>query len=375
MNIFSWFLKKKVVPEDDHITVITEPGALPDPRPAEEKAQDYEAREIAMFAPVVWYEKKPSEWRSFPIRDQDGSSSCVGHGVAKALGIENLNEEGWFAELSPRDVYTRRANPGEGMWLPDAMEIASKHGCTLEYLMPSNKKNEVQMNDKSDYAVSKDQIALVFKAKNYVQFNAPYSIDEIASIVDRQRKGIVICFRFDYDEWTNKPKRKSTSNLSLGHCVTVVDYTLDGSDKCLVVEDSWGAKTAINGRRLITEDFLKNRCFFAGYFVDLNNNWRDAAQKPPRPKVQFGKDLKFGMQDPQVAMLQDVLKYEELFPVEQPSTGYYGAITAKGVLAWQLRYNIDGVRADLMGTPIELTALGGKVFGPKSRARANELYK
>lgn len=92
---------------------------------------------------------------------------------------------------------------------------------------------------------------------------------------------------------------------------------------------------------------------------------------PPKPKARFTKTLTYGMRDPQVAVLQDVLRREGLFPLYQPSTGYFGDITSKGVLAWQQRYNERGV----LGTYAEIKALNGRSFGPKSRAVANKLYK
>jgi len=61
-----WFKKKLKIDE-------AKLGVIEDPRSKEEKKQDYQAEELAMFAPIVWKEKPELEWRKFPIFDQDGN--------------------------------------------------------------------------------------------------------------------------------------------------------------------------------------------------------------------------------------------------------------------------------------------------------------
>ena len=64
-------------------------GCLDDPRSPEEKERDYRAEEIKPLMAPIWTEKPRSEFRRFPIFDQNQSSSCVSMSVAKVLGIEN----------------------------------------------------------------------------------------------------------------------------------------------------------------------------------------------------------------------------------------------------------------------------------------------
>jgi peptidoglycan hydrolase-like protein with peptidoglycan-binding domain len=70
--------------------------------------------------------------------------------------------------------------------------------------------------------------------------------------------------------------------------------------------------------------------------------------------------------DPDVKALQEILRYEGFFPANIEYTGNYGPITAKAVLEFQQKYNI--------GTPQEITSLKGKIVGPKTLAKLNELY-
>jgi hypothetical protein len=327
---------------DEHFT-----GLLEDTRSPLEKEKDYLADEVlSAYAMPSWKEKKPTEWKHFPIFDQDGSGSCVAQAVTKALGIENAQEEGDFVHLSARDIYTQRANkPSAGMIFTNAMDIACKKGATLEPLMPSQKKNEVAMNDDKDRKNHKSQVALVYKAGGYVQL--PFDIDAIASILDGGNP-VLMGFQFNYAEWKDIPVMQEARPIKLRHAVCAVDYALYKGKKYLVIEDSWGEFGQFAGQRLISEEFLTQRCIFAGYFLDLVNTWREQ-EKPTRPTANFTASMKFGDRSVEIKTLQDILKYEELFPTNVDSTGYYGSITAKAVLGFQKRYNLpatDGKRID-----------------------------
>ena len=67
---------------------IMQNGALPDTRSIDEQAKDYQFSEIVTaVAPVNWVEKPPTQWRSFPIMNQNGSGACVAFTMAKLLGV------------------------------------------------------------------------------------------------------------------------------------------------------------------------------------------------------------------------------------------------------------------------------------------------
>jgi hypothetical protein len=131
--------------------------------------------------------------------------------------------------------------------------------------------------------------------------------------------------------------------------------------KALIIEDSWD-RSGLDGRRVITEDFHKYRNFFAAY--PINFVFEEGAEKP---KYHFAKSLYFGMTDPDVKALQEILRFEGLFPINSQITGYYGSITARGVLAFQKKYRV----AD----DAELYELGGRLVGKKTLLKLNELYQ
>ena len=339
-------------------------GALVDPRTAEEKKNDYRFEEIvACVNPVEWIEKK--EYRTFPIFDQDGSGSCVAQTIAKLLGIMYWLKNQSYVHFSATHVYQRRNNkPKPGMSGVDALDIA-RQGVTLEELVPSQKMNDEQMDCASipDY---KKQVGEIFKIGNYVLLPIK-DIDTVASTIQTTRKGVMVWFYFERDEWTNVPEIKhpevtlSTPNIAR-HSVTAVDWTLYNGKKALVIEDSWGTSYGIAGQRIITEDFFKARNWFAAYPI----NFKFEEMATPKPKYNFQKQLEFGQTDKDVEALQMILRYEGLFPENVGPTLFYGAITAKGVLAFQKKHNVAPMA--------ELDSLQGRVVGPKTILKLNQLY-
>lgn len=359
-------------------------GAVIDERPVEEKVKDFKFEEIVASAdPVVWTEK-PS-YRKFPIFNQDGSGSCVAQTTAKMLGImywlvQNPQE---YVHFSATHVYQRRKNkPSSGMAGVDALDIATR-GVTLEDLVPSQNMSDGAMDDVviADY---KEKVGEIFKASNYVTLPTA-DIDVIASTIQKTKKGVMVWFYFENREWTSKPVVLNpdlvlNAPTTARHSVTAVDYALVDGKKCLIIDDSWGSSFGQAGQRIITEDFFKARNWFSAYL--LNFSFQDDVPDVPQvPKYHFANNLRFiddpslsasdkqtisAKQSADVVRLQDMLKFEGFFPVNVESTGYYGAVTARAVLQWQIRHAVDSAE--------ELTALKGWFFGAKSISKANQIY-
>lgn len=354
-------------------------GALVDERPEAEKERDYTFEEIvAAVNPVNWVEKARDQWRKFPIFNQDGSGSCVAQTEAKELGIMRWLKDKIYVHFSATDIYQRRANrPSGGMAAVDARNIVRK-GTTLEVLAPSQAMTD-QLMDSAVVEDYKRKVGEVFAVPNFVEITQR-TIDTIASVIQTSGKGVMVWFYFDYNEWTDVPEVKNTG-LSLyaastnRHSVTAVDFTLYNGKKALIIEDSWGPQFGLQGQRVITEDFFKARCWYAGYLV--NFQFDDQTQPKPepqpepkpapaKPRYTFTKLIEFGTRSADVTALQNILKYEGLFPTNVSSTGYYGAVTAKAVYHFQVKYSV--------APKAELDTLQGRRAGPKTVAKLNALY-
>ena len=348
---------------------IFQSGALIDTRSEAEKLKDYKIEEVvASFAPVEWKEKSISERRKFPIFNQDGSGSCVAQTLAKLLGILYWQKNGSYVHFSATHIYQRRSNkPQGGMAGMNAFDIA-REGVTLEELVPSQNMSDFQMDNMVIDQYKKD-VGSVFKVPNAITLPT-MDIDTIASVIQQTGKGVMVWFYFKNDEWTAHPTIKYPAlNMNASdtgrHSVTAVDFCLVNGKKTLIIDDSWGSQYGIAGQREIDEDFFKVRNFFAAYPV--NFVFDDQSQpSTPKPKYTFTKVLTFGMSNKDVSALQDILKYEGFFPLNSSSTGYYGAITAKGVLAWQKKYAI--------ASDDELNSLAGRRVGEKTIEKLNSLY-
>jgi len=307
-------------------------GVIPDPRTPEEKEQDYKSEELFSVSPIVWMEKPESEWRKFPIFFQDYSSSCVAQAIAKALGIENWLEEQKFVQFSARDIYTRRLNrPQEGMYFTDGMNIGRKNGATIEQLMPSQGLNEPTMNVSEDRTPLTEAIAKIGRGGNNITL--PNDIEAVASIIEPNGKPVVLGVRFNIDEWSKPVPTVSANPPKYGHGITGTNAILYQGKKSIIIEDSWGIDTGLNGRRVLTEDWFKaGRIVFAGYYDFLKNDGLEV-----KPKYQFSVNLKYGTTNSvDVKHLQECLAYLKLFPARDVFTGNFYGLTMAGVKAFQV---------------------------------------
>lgn len=354
---------------------ITFLGVREDDRPQEVKDKDPHFFEmVAKAAPVNWVEKNDAQIRKFTDRDQDGSYSCVAQTTAKLAEVLYYLKSGEKVVFSATPIYANRSNkPQEGMIPADALNIWKNTGITLEQILPSQNINEVQINNMPISNLAKDT-AKMFCIDDFAQL--PVDIDTIAGTIQETGKAVAILTRFTAQEWASAYPVILGSATPLGHEIAAVDFTLYNGKKCLVIEDSahFGGLT----RRYISEDWM-SRIYSAYYPIAFKNIEQDRPAN--KPQYTFTKQLHFigldmfgnisdtlanALQKDDVIALQNILKYEGFFPTNIQSTGYYGAISCRAVLAWQIKHNVAPLD--------ELNALQGKNIGPKTIAVLNSLY-
>lgn len=305
-------------------------GVVEDPRSEEEKALDFKHEDLAQGEIVLnWEDYNTKKLKSFPIQNQDGSLSCVSQAVAKILAMHEVLEGRDYVQLCPKPIYDARENyPDGGMWLPNALSIGCSQGTCEEKLLPCDSQGEAFMNDKSLITPTILESAKQYRGKYYFEIKSR-SIDEIAKILE-QGYGVLLGFRFDYNEWIDVPFIDPNSKLQCGHGIAAVDYCLHNGVKALVIEDSWGPGYGKGGRRIITEEFLNARCFYAGYITSL-------------PNFTFTQVLRMGSVGLEVRKLQEILNKK--LGCNLLIDGKFGKKTLKQVQIFQLNngLKIDGV--------------------------------
>lgn len=358
-------------------------GGLIDDRPKELIQRDFRDEEVRAAGPLNFVEKDVSDLPFYERRDQAQSSTCMNQAYAKLRGILMKQRSGRYLPLSGGYLYRRRDNQdSEGMFLYDIFGLGKEHGLPFELLDPSQNMSEKEITNAKELPYS-DEVAGLFTDKDEKFVYLPNNFDAIAGAIQSGLPVLLMIFA-DRDEYNIVPKvlRQSTPSTSvIRHGICGHDTLKYKGQDCILMDDSWGILNSKaeddfqkelkdRGQRLLTRDFVNKRVYGAGYIVKLRMPWEDGyvpPVPPAKPKVSIGKDLEWGMEnDADVRELQEVLKYENLFPHETPSTGAFYGITLKAVQDFQKKHGIASY-----GTP-ETTGFGR--VGPKTRALINSLY-
>jgi hypothetical protein len=118
--------------------------------------------------------------------------------------------------------------------------------------------------------------------------------------------------------------------------------------------------------REISEDWVRQRTIMGLVFANI------IKEELPKDEVKklitkpFNVNLRFGERNKEVARMQDFLKTQGLFPLNTPSTGYFGGITLKAVMDFQERHRNFILKFFGMDKP-------NGFWGARTREQANSL--
>ncbi len=313
-----------------------------DTQTPEQKVMNFSQTEfVSSPAPVVWVEKPKTSWRQFTIRNQNGSGMCVVMTYATEMGILALQKYNKWIDFSSTFPYQQRKYPlVSGCTSEDIYSIFPKLGDVFEKDMPSQ-----FISDSAAMQVTRETyFPDLAKTFTCARIEIPINFETVASTVQQTNKGVMVWFHFSFPEWTDIPQVLPTP-ITSGHSVTVVDFTLYQGKKYLVIQDSWGLQFAMNGLRLISEEYFNARCFLSSYLMNFQ---LIPATTPCRPHFNGS-----------IISAQQCFKWEGLFPLNVPEVENWGNITRTACVAFQKRYGIE-------------PTLGN--FGPVTKAKLFELF-
>lgn len=325
--------------------------AIPDPRPSLEKSLDYKYREDILLGrgPV---NKRISK---LPIKpyNQDSTSACGAFSASHA----RLLTQG--ESTYPPYWYRARSNyNGKGMYLRDVLKLAAFADSVPAPTEQPDKLTEGWVNNLIGIDLYNN---LRKESYEYVQIK-PYDAEAVFDSVSSGNP-TVIGFYCTANEWDSEmvPKDSVTElTAPVRHfvvCLPNSNHFLDGHEWVSVVDS---APNKGHFLRHIRKDFLTKRMYLGGGFYYKKKTKMSKKITVPENRCEYGQ------RNSNVEALQRFL-FELGLILKEHQTGYYGNITAKAVLDWQLK-NISG------GNVTELNRLKGRYWGPLSIQSAKNLY-
>lgn len=319
-----------------------------DPRPSSEKAKDFYYGEDILL-PKANTGKRITKL-SFKPYNQKQTFACGAFAASHArLIYENR-------ETEPAVWYRSRTNyPGAGMYLKDVLKLASK---------ASEERFNVEYTEQAFNAMPLKELFDNDRDTKYqyAQIN-PYDADAVWSAVSNGFP-VIIAFYATNKEWVEEMYEREWTTVNLApvrHYVTVLpnsNHEKDGKEWVSVVDSSPSNGFAL---RHLTKDFIKKRMYLGGGFYY-------PATSAPAKKVKSNptQRVEYGQRNSGVITLQSMLNELGLMQ-SLHITGYYGNITARAVLTWQLANLVNADKE-------QLKAWEGKYWGPSSINRVKELY-
>ena len=308
--------------------------ALPDDRPQVLRNQDYSTQELAKAITIATFKHKRLTKLTATEYNQWYVGSCVPHGFWTLLEYEGVVPKGF--NPSQLRSYRKRSNyPNEGS---NGVDMFNQIRSGQSNDFPTPEKFREAMATAMPYVLGDKKIK-DFKFYQYIDKTAGgVLVGDIPADI-AQGKAVAIFIYATKDEWSKQYVEATDPNVTLGnasvrHCVCVVpngDFTKNGK-RWLTIQDS--AKFGGFGMRYVEYDsFIKNRVYFAAKVYAVGS-------EPVQPVIVDTKPVvacKLGDKGSAVSALQTFLNKQGKLEA-QYLTGYYGAITAKAVLWWQLEH-------------------------------------
>lgn len=336
-------------------------AAIPDNRPEKDKEKNYHASEIAAGAPTIPFRNPQPKELTATVYSQEYTSSCVPHDIITQLEYEGIVSPA-PSGLSQLNVYRRRfnyPNPGSASYnIYDEL----RRGQRLQKAIPVLPG----MTEAAANALPFDVGVKLIKDFNYFDYfeNGKLRLD-LAAVDIADGKAVNIHVFATEAEWSKEYVEIMTPGLSydaayVKHGVCLVpkgDFSHAGK-RWLTVHDS----AAFGGRHLryIEYDkFVQARVYYAAKVYA-----KGEIPVPPAPAPAFKPIMPCQLNDRNNAVkdLQAFL-IEGKYLEPQYATGYYGPLTAKAVLWWQLeRWNKFSVNVP------QLLEWGGRYWGTGSIA-------
>lgn len=329
--------------------------ALEDTRPFELRAKDYSTEEIASAIAITPFQhSRPTSLKATEF-NQWYVGSCVPHGFLTALEYEGIATP----DISRLRAYRKRSNYPQAGSIGVDMFNKIRAGQSNDFSTPE------YFSEAMATAMPYIEGVKLIKDFTFYQYidkaTGRLLLESVPADVAIGKAIPIFVFATD-EEWSQEYVEVKTPSLGImeagvRHCVCIVpegDFTENGK-RWFTVQDS--AKFGGRGMRYVEYDnfFLSRTYFVAKVYASGTLPQPDpvVTQKPDMPCM-------IGDKNSAVLNLQKYLIEDGKLKPEY-ATGYYGALTAKAVLWWQLEH-----WTDFISTIPQLLDLKGEYWGNES---------
>ena len=233
--------------------------------------------------PVDWkkgYDIEKELDFTLPLKNQNGSFSCVGQAWAYYIAILNLVETGIYGEASAKAIYSQISlGYAKGAYIRDGANLSVDWGSLYEYLVESYEDGKPPKEnfiiDKSWKTPELDKVAKILQAKAYMTFQASNNMDLFAQAI-RDNHGVVGGVDGQNNGSWNTNEPVPPNKTEWGHALYFGKFGIDEKGKYIATPNSWGTRAKDNlhpdGWQKLREDYFNSSHMFNPWtLVDKKN--------------------------------------------------------------------------------------------------------
>jgi hypothetical protein len=247
-------------------------GAVKDAADTRDRLYDGVAFSAAPFDWEAGYDIEKVIDHSIPIKNQDGSSSCVGQAWSYYIAILDTIETKEYTDVSAKAIYSQIALPQGGAYIRDGGKLAVDWGAISEKLVPSydngQPPSESFIKNSGWKKPEIDSEAKILSAKEYRMIN-DVNMEIIAQSI-RDNYGVVGGVSGSNNgTWSSlEPK---IGSKDWGHALFFGKAGIDDNGKWIGSPNSWGDRFKGQWQKFRAEWFTNNFMFNPWLIVDQPN--------------------------------------------------------------------------------------------------------
>jgi hypothetical protein len=247
-------------------------GAVPDPIDTRDRVYDGMAFGAAPFDWETGFDIENEIGVKIPIKNQDGSLSCVGQSWSYYLAVLNTLETGVYTEVSAKAIYSQIFLPGGGASIREGGKLAVDWGGVPEKLVSSYDNgvapDEAFVRDDNWKNSQTDIIAKKLSAKEYRMITG-INMDIVAQGI-RDNAGVVGGVSgANNGTWNTIEPRPGAREW--GHALYFGKAGIDEKGKSIATPNSWGDRFGGKWQKLREDWFTNTYMFNPWLLVDQPN--------------------------------------------------------------------------------------------------------